>query len=95
MRKRNRLNEIVHDIYKELYFNATPSADFDEVVRNAKIENGQKIIPYMDYEIEDDLMTKIINKHTKMNKLSRREKASIRFEVLLGVSPRSKLVEYE
>jgi len=43
--------------YRELYANATPSASFDELLKNATInDRGQKEIPFLDYEIEEDML---------------------------------------
>ena len=56
-RKKKSLKNIVFDIYRELYANSEPKADFDILVENAEImSDGRKYIPYNDYEIDGDLM---------------------------------------
>ena len=84
--------EIVFDIYRELYANSEPKADFDLLVENAEImSDGRKYIPYNDYEIDGDLMDEIIHKHMIRNRLNKFDKQAIRIEVLLGCSPKTKL----
>lgn len=88
------LMEIVFDIYRESYLNSTPTANFDELYENAEIVDGVKQVPFMDYEINDDVLVEIIDKHLAKHKLDDSEKNNIRLEVLLGMSPKSKIVEY-
>ena len=90
-RKKKSLKNIVFDIYRELYENSEPKADFDILVENAEImSDGRKYIPYNDYEIDGDLMDEIINKHIR-NRLNKFDKQAIRIEILLGCSPKTKL----
>lgn len=90
-RKKKSLKNIVFDIYRELYENSEPKADFDILVENAEImSDGRKYIPYNDYEIDGDLMDEIINKHIIRNRLNKFDKQAIRIEILLGCSPKTK-----
>ena len=90
-RKKKSLKNIVFDIYRELYENSEPKADFDILVENAEImSDGRKYIPYNDYEIDGDLMDEIINKHMIRNRLNKFDKQAIRIEILLGYSPKKK-----
>lgn len=90
-RRKKDLSSILHDVYVDLYKNAEPSEDFDYLVENAAIgDDGKKIIPYNDYEIDDTIMDNIVNYHIKGNKLSESDASSIRFYAYLGCSPRSK-----
>jgi hypothetical protein len=85
-----RLNKIVMEIMKELYVNSIPSADFDELVENAPIdEYGRKNIRFDDYEIDDTIMDNIMNYHFKKNRLTKYEKNIVSANVYLGPSPRS------
>ena len=60
-RKKQSLKNIVFDIYRELYENSEPKADFDFLVENAEImSDGRKYIPYNDYEIDGDLMDEMV-----------------------------------
>jgi hypothetical protein len=54
-RRQTKLYNLVMDCYRELYREATPSADFDELVKNAPInDEGQKMIDFNAYEIDFD-----------------------------------------
>lgn len=91
MGKKKTVREVMLDIYRELYRKATPSADFDELVANAKVnEYGTKDIPYMDYYLDDDEYVKTVNKYLK--RYSRRDSGflkAIEFEAYLGCGPTS------
>lgn len=85
-----KLNEIILDIYRELYANCTVPCDFDKLVEEAEIgDDGRKIIPYDEYEIDDDLMQSIVEKKMSAHRLKKWEKDKVRFNVYLGVSPKS------
>lgn len=89
-KSREKLNRIVMEILKELYVNSIPSADFDELVENAPIdEYGRKNIRFDDYEIDDITMNNIVNYHCKKNRLTKYEKSFVSASVYLGPSPRS------
>ena len=93
--KETKIQKIIWDIYKELYANSEPKADFDELVNSAeKNEKGEKIILFENYFIEQDLMDEIIEKHLKNKRLTKLAKNSIRVNVYLGVSPVSKNNNY-
>jgi hypothetical protein len=82
------------DCYKELYKESTPSADFDELVKNATInEQGQKMIDFDAYEIDFDKYHEIVEKYIKKIKLTSYEERGFRFEMFLGCGPRTKTRE--
>lgn len=84
--------EILFDIYRELYANSEPVGDFDQLLKNATInERGEKVIPFNDYQISDDKMEEIIKKHLKGNKITKLKQNQFRFSVLMGCSPKSKI----
>ena len=76
--------------YRELYANATPAASFDELLKNATTnEQGQKVIPFLDYEIAEDLFEEIVADTIKAYKINRSYlKQSFRFTILMGCSPK-------
>ena len=76
--------------YRELYANATPPASFDELLENATVnEQGQKVIPFLDYEIDEDVFEEIVADTIKVYKINRSFlKQSFRFTILLGCSPK-------
>ena len=50
------------EIYRRAFAASTPIGDFDKLMSEAEInESGQKTIPFMDYELDDDIAQKIIN----------------------------------
>lgn len=90
-RKKKTLKDVVFDIYRELYINSEPSADFDQLVESAEImEDGRKNIHYENYEIDGELMDEIVERHLKKNKLKDRERQAVKFEIYLGASPMTK-----
>ena len=87
-----KIESIVHDIYVELYENATPHAYFDELVANAKVnDRGQKEIPFMNYYLPQEEMDRIIDKHCK--KVGKYMANKIKTTILLGCSPTSSKVD--
>ena len=78
--------------YRELYANATPPASFDELLENATVnEQRQKVIPFLDYEIDEDVFEEIVADTIKVYQINRSFlKQSFRFTILLGCSPKFK-----
>ncbi len=95
-----QFNDIILDIYRELYENAEPKGDFDELVANATIDQyGRKHIPFMDYEISQYDLDRIIDEHLIKHKLKgprirsvgkKIDASCIRNTVYLGCSPKTK-----
>jgi len=84
--------KIMWDIYRELYLNAIPSADFDELVTNAELnEFGQKDVHFMDYEISREKQDEIIEKHLKKSRVNVYMRKAITAAILLGCSPKTKI----
>lgn len=79
--------------YRELYANATPSVSFDELLKNSIInKDGKREIPYMDYEIEEEILNKIINDAMNIHKIKHKIlKHSFRSSILSGCSPKFKI----
>lgn len=78
--------------YRQLYAHATPPANFDKLVEEAAInEHGQKVIPFMDYEIDEETMDKIIEDTMKAYKIKGKIlKNRFRTTIYLGCSPKTK-----
>jgi hypothetical protein len=87
--KDETIDKAIHECYVELYKNATPSADFNELLTNAELnEFNQKIINFWDYEIENNVMKNIINKIIKKYKIkSNKTKIMFYNTICFGVSP--------
>jgi hypothetical protein len=89
--KSNKVDKIMLDIYRELYKNSTPPADFDELMKTEEVnEFGQKIIHYMDYEIDETLFEGIVKENLKGKRIPKWERDVIRRSVLMGCSPKFK-----
>jgi hypothetical protein len=76
------LNPIIRAIYRQLYREATPSADFDDLVQN---HSG----PFFEeHYLPQDRQDEIIREHCERKRLTMREKAIVSASVNLGCSPR-------
>ena len=93
MRSREKkLFDAVMNCYKELYKEATPSADFDELVANAPVnEQGQKVVDNNAYRLSSKKYEEIVEAHIKKNKLKTYEAKGFRIEMYLGCGPSSKI----
>jgi len=82
----------IHYCYCELFKHATPSADFNKLLKNAKTNDlGQKEIPFDDYEIEQETLDEIIQESINKFKLKPKYKQQLfRNTIYLGCSPRTK-----
>ena len=87
--RQNRDEKIVFDYYRRVYKAATPSADFDELMENAPInDNNQKVIDYNSYEIEEEIMEQIIKDIFKQYRVPVYRRKAFQFEFHLGCGPR-------
>lgn len=89
MKSDEKLWTICEDIYRELYSEATPSADFDQLKEGKlhKEKGGDDPHPYKDYFLQEERQREIVEKHCDENNLSEIERSKVRTEVYLGVSP--------
>jgi hypothetical protein len=79
------------ECYRRLYKASTPSADFDKLVENAKLnERGQKVIPFNDYELEQADLDRIINEVMREYKIRKYRRQAFTATIYLGCSPRTK-----
>lgn len=86
--KTSKADKIMLNIYRELYKNSTPAADFDELMERAEMnDRGEKVIHYMDYKIEKEKFDEIVESKLKGSKLDEWWKRGIRFNIYLGCSP--------
>lgn len=86
--KREKVDYITWSIYRKLYENSVPSADFDLLFLKAKQNSrGQKEIEYNNFKIKDEIAHMIINKEISRFKISEFEKKQIKTSVYLGCSP--------
>jgi len=90
--KQSRDEMILFDFYRRVYKAATPSADFDELLENATInERGQKEIDYNAYEIDEVIMDQIIKDIFKQYRVPVYRRKAFNFEFHLGCGPKTKL----
>lgn len=90
MKKKN-WNKIIHETYELLFKASEPPADFNELLNNAVInEDGKKDIGFMNYEIDEDIMSDIMLKQSDKYKMSKLEQRSFSISIYLGCSPKSK-----
>ena len=93
-RRQTKLYNLVMDCYRELYKEATPSADFDELLKDATInDEGQKVIDYDAYEIDFNKNHEIVEKYIKKGKLTFLEERGFKIQMFLGCAPRTKMRE--
>lgn len=86
-----QINNILHEYYVEVYRKATPPADYDELVKNAVIdEHGQENIDMDSYVLSEDVMSKIAESYIKKYKLKGIWLETFNFYAWLGPVPRSK-----
>ena len=84
----------MRECYRKLYKASTPSADFDELVNNASIdENGQKVIDFMAYEICEYEFSEIVSDVIKEYKIRSHRQDLFKNTILLGCSPKFKKTE--
>ena len=89
--KQDKIEQAILECYTELFANATPYADFNKLMEEASVnEFGQKEIPFMGYEIEEDIAENIIADIIKTYKLRHWTKKAFRTTILLGCSPKFK-----
>lgn len=86
--------QAIWECYRRLYKASTPSADFDELVENAPInESGQKQIDYNSYEIEYETCNQIIKDIIKEYKIQKWKRQLFNNTIILGCSPKFKNYE--
>ena len=87
----SKLKDTLHEMYRRSYVASTPKGNWDELLANAPInEEGQKQIPYMDYECDHDVLVQIFEDVCKEKKIKGDNKATLSMSFFLGCSPKSK-----
>jgi hypothetical protein len=86
-------DKILLEIYKRTYAASTPPADFEKLMEEATLnEFHQKVIPFMDYEIEDEVAESIMNEVLKEFKVPKYRYDVFKRSYWLGCSPKSKVI---
>lgn len=90
---KKRYDKILNDLYCMLYEAATPSADFEKLMKDASTETVdgvvKKVIPYDDYYLSIEDYEKIIKQIEVKYRLKPYERRSLRIEAFLGSGPSS------
>ena len=81
-----KLWNICMDIYRQLYREATPSADFDAMLKSGEAHKPQF---FMKYYLPDARVTQVIDAHCRRNRLDKRGAHRVSKEIVLGSCPTS------
>lgn len=77
--------------YTRLYNNSIPKAKWKDLVKAAKVnEHGQKEIPFMNYEITQEKLDKIIQDTIEVFKIDRFNQQAFKNGIYIGCSPKTK-----
>jgi hypothetical protein len=86
-----KIDEAMMYCYTELYKNANPEGNFLDMLEHAMINSfGQKEIPFMDYEIEEEKFYEIIDDTIKKFKIKKYYHQPFKNSIVLGCSPKFK-----
>ncbi|NBU06021.1 MAG: hypothetical protein EBT39_06680 [Sphingobacteriia bacterium] len=86
-----KIEDVMTSIYTELYAVSEPSVSWNYLVESAELnERGQKIIPYNDYLIDEEVYYEIVKRHLKELKVPKWRKEAVSRGILLGCSPKFK-----
>jgi hypothetical protein len=86
-----KIEDVMTSIYIELYAVSEPSVSWNYLIETAELnEQGQKIIPYNDYQIDESIYHEIVKRHLKESKLPKWRKEAVSRGILLGCSPKFK-----
>jgi hypothetical protein len=90
MKATNKEELALLECYRRLFKQATPSADFDLLCENATLdEQGRKIIPFLDYELEDGKFKQTLSEVIKEYKIKPLRRKAFEITILLGCSPKT------
>lgn len=90
-RKKLTDEEILMTIYRRVYAVSEPPADFDQLIAKAETNDlGQKVIKYLDYECDDEVMKKICDDTLDEFKVKGYKRKQFFMTFWLGCSPKSK-----
>jgi hypothetical protein len=83
--------DILTEMYRRAFAASTPPADFDALVAVAETNVvGQKVIPYLDYECEQETMDRIVTDVLREYRVPKWRRPLFRNSFMLGCSPKTK-----
>lgn len=87
--KEKKLKKLIYDCYEAMFQASTPKASFYELLEKAETnEEGQKVIPFMDYEISQKDFDNILKKYADKVR-PRYRKQGFETTIILGCSPKT------
>ena len=86
MEEEYALEEIANDILREMYAEAEPPLDFDEVRRNPEDYNDHAW--YSQHYLPHERQKEIRDKHCEKYDLSDRERSAVTYTTILNLGPR-------
>jgi len=86
MKDDKQLWNICETIYREMYKKSEPTDDWDDMVERGVTKNDSF---FKDYYLPDEEHVEILDRHCKINKLTKRETDKVKFTVNLGSGPSS------
>lgn len=90
-RREQRDSDILTEMYRRAFAASTPPADFDALVAVAETNAlGQKFIPYMDYECEQETLEAIVMAVLREYRVPKWRRPMFRNSFMLGCSPKTK-----
>jgi len=79
------------ECYRILFYKSTPSADFEKLMEEADVnEDGQKVINFMDYEIDEEVYDVIVESIIRKYKFKGYKIQQFKTTIALGCSPKFK-----
>lgn len=88
-KKTNKL--ILHELYRRAFAASTPYGNWDKLLAEAVInDQGEKVIPYMDYECEGAVLEDIFHTVMKEYKVPKGVQNRFSFLFYLGCGPKTK-----
>ena len=91
MKATNKEEQAFQECYQLLYENGEPKADFKKLVEEAEFnKQGQKVIDFNAYEIEEEKFYEILEDVIKRYKIKSYRAQAFRNSILLGCSPKFK-----
>ena len=86
-----KIKDVMTSIYTELYAVSEPSVSWNYLIESAELnEQGQKIIPYNNYLIDQEVYEEIVKRHLNESKLPKWRKDAVSRGILLGCRPKFK-----
>ncbi|QIR31254.1 hypothetical protein M1M18_gp046 [Halorubrum virus Serpecor1] len=80
------IQEILNDVLREMYAEAEPPLDFDDVLENPD-DYGSGW--YSDHYLDGDRQAAIVEKHAEEHDLNRSERKTLSFSAILSYGPSS------